>query len=63
MSAPAISYRGWTLLQDQVTRLWTAYKGGASLPPRGRTTELRALIDQLTGPEVMECCTGEACHG
>lgn len=60
MSGGSLFYRGWTLLLDRTTGLWTAHKGDATLPPSGRTVELRALIDQLNGPEASECCTGEA---
>lgn len=58
-----IQYRGWTLLQDPRTKLWSARRGADTLPPTGQTGTLRRLIDQLTGPDVRECCTGEACHG
>lgn len=60
MSGGSLIYRGWTLLLNRATGLWTAHKGDATLPPTGRTVELRAMIDAITPPEVAECCTGEA---
>lgn len=60
MSRESLIYRGWTLLLNSATGLWTAHKEGLTLPPRARTVELRALIDAITPPEVAECCTGEA---
>lgn len=58
-----VEYRGWTLIQDAGTKLWSARRGAEVLPPSGKTGTLRALIDHLAGPEVRECCTGEVCHG
>ena len=57
-----LTYRGWTLTQDPRTKLWSARRGRETLPPSGRTGTLRALIDQISGPEIQECCTGEACR-
>lgn len=56
-----LAYRGWTLTQDPRTKLWSARRGPDTLRPAGQTGTLRALIDQLMGPEIPECCTGEAC--
>jgi hypothetical protein len=58
-----LAYRGWTLTQDPGTKLWTARRGQDVLPTCSRTGTLRAIIDSLTGPEIQECCTGEACNG
>lgn len=58
-----VMYRGFELRHDRATQLWTATRPGdpAQLPRVGRSGTLRALIDQLLGPEVRECCTGGAC--
>ncbi len=60
MNGGILIHRGWTLLLDRTTGLWTASRGDATLPPCGRTVELRTMIDAITPPEVAECCTGEA---